>query len=184
MKKYALLFSSILLVVLFSSCNTTQSSYLPQVTSMVKAVTFNELNLTDKDYEILDRIEATAIVHVTISGNSFIVDDPDGQFHVEYTKDPQTGSMILKSFDGVIRAGYLTREYSSGDQNYPEDIARKLAIYRLINLVREQGGDGVIEPVIATNFDGMNTRGLIRSETKLTYIATVSGKLVRLKSSK
>lgn len=176
-------FLPVLVILFFSSCVAVKKSYLPQVSNMVKAVTFEELNLTGKDYEILDRVEATARVNVTITSSTYIVDDPDGLFHLEYIKDA-TGKLVLNDFDGIVRVGYLTREYSSDSQSYPEDIARKMAIYRLINLVRQQGGDGVIEPVISTDFEGMTQEGWNNSITKLTYVATVSGKVVRLKSSK
>ena len=175
---YLLLIGS---VAFLSSCEGTQKMFLPQTSSMVKAVSFKELNLTGKDYEILNRIEATATLNVAITSSSMIVDDPDGLFHLEYFTDPKTGIMSLKKFSGIVRTGYLTRELNTDDGNTPEALVRKMAVFRLINLVREQGGDGIIEPVVSTDFEDVSEGGLIKSKTKLTFRATVSGKVVRLK---
>ena len=166
----------------FSSCSSSRV-LIPQATNMVKAVSFDELNLTGKDYEILDRVEASSRIIVELTKDSYTVKDPDGTFEFEFKKDKKTGAFTLEDFDGVVRAGYLlSRDRSENDvMAYPDQIAHRIAIYRIVNLVKEQGGDGIIEPVISTAVEGTESRF---GHTTITYLTTVSGKVVRLKTSK
>lgn len=155
---------------------------MPQAVSMVKAVSFDELNLTTKDYEILDRVEASARIVSTITSTSYTVKDPEGSFELFFVKDQTTGDYNLMNFDGVVRAGWLlSRDKGNINLNSPEDIAQRMAYYRIINLVKEQGGDGIIEPVISTNVEQTEAH---RNRVTVTYLTTVSGKVVRLKTSK
>ena len=169
--------------LLFTSCSSVVPVQLvPQALSTAKAVAFDELNLTSKEYTILDRIEASARIEATITNSSYTIKDPDGKFELYFTKDQTTGQYKLYSFEGVVRAGYLSsiNYYGHVDTNNPEDIVQKLAIYRIIDLIKEQGGDGIIEPVITTNIEQKDSR---RNSVSVTYMTTISGKVVKLKTS-
>lgn len=180
MKKIFFAFAGVFALMVLSSCSSTRL-FVPQATNMAKAVSFEELNLTGKDYEIIDRIEASARIEVTMTNSSCTIKDTEGSFSLNFTKD-KNGEMILKSFEGVVRAGYLlSREQGYSDINSPNEIAFRMAMYRIINLVREQGGDGIIEPVISTNVEKSSS---LFGKTTCTLLTTVSGKVVRLKNTK
>lgn len=168
--------------ILLTSCGSVQPVQLvPQALSSVKAVSFDELNLTSKEYTILDRIEASASIEATITNSSYTIKDHYGNFELNFVKDQTTGSYNLYSFEGVVRAGYLSSlNYGRINTNNPEDIVQKMAIYRIIDMVKEQGGDGIIEPVITTNIEQTSSR---RNSVGVTYFCTVSGKVVKLKTS-
>lgn len=181
MKKLSLIVAVIIGLMIVSSCSSSRS-LIPQARNSVKTVSFDELNLTSNDYDILDRIEASATIKVEISGSNYIISDAQQTFSLEYMNNPsKPGSLTLQKFKGIVRTGYLAREDGQASIDNPDEIARRLAIYRLINLVREQGGDGVIEPVISTNVEEMESGW---GKTTVVYQTTVSGKVVRLKTTK
>lgn len=158
------------------------TSLIPQAVSTVKSVSFDELNLTNKDYAILDRIEASARIEMTISNDEYSVKDPEGSFELEFARDPNTGKFVLNDFEGVVRAGFLTSgKFSEIDPRRPEEIAHAMAMYRIINLIKEQGADGIIEPVFSTNIEQTSSH---RGRVTVTYLTTVSGKAVRLNTTK
>ncbi len=165
-------------VMLFSSCASTSRTVIPQAVNSIKAVSFEELNLTNKDYDVLNRVEASARIEVEFDGNSWTAKDPDGTFELKVNKDLKTDKTTV-TIVGVVRAGYLFSQNGYNlDPEQPGDLALRMAIYRLINMVKEQGGDGIIEPIVSTGVEETK-RG-----SAVTYITTVSGKPVRLKSSK
>ncbi|MBR1549784.1 MAG: hypothetical protein IJ634_04020 [Bacteroidales bacterium] len=150
--------------------------------SSIKTVSFEELNLTNKDYDILARVEASARIEVTYgNNNSWTAKDPEGMFELKVTKNAKNDSSSV-SLTGIVHAGYLGSQNGyyldrDLDRDQPGDLALHVAVYRLIDIVKRQGGDGIIEPVISTVVEG-NKRG-----TVVTYITTVSGKPIRLKSA-
>lgn len=164
-----------------ASCGSSRS-FVPQATNMIKTVTLDEMNLTGKDYEVTNRIEASATIKVTLSGSNYSVEDPEGTFRLDFSKDKKSGEMILSKFRGVVRVGYLSRKLESFSLNAPDEIAHRMAIYRIINLVKEQGGDGIIEPVISTTAEEIP--GGLFGSSSIVYNCTVSGKVFRLKNSK
>ena len=56
----------------------------------------------------------------------------------------------------------------------PEDVARRLAIYRLINMAQLDGSDGLIEPVIATSLE--------QSGKQVVFKTTVTAKTIKIKT--
>lgn len=165
-------------IMFITSCASNRRAVIPQAVNSIKAVSFEELNLTNKDYIVLDRVEASARIEVEFDDNSWTAKDPDGTFELEVTKDPKTNNTTAE-IKGVVRAGYLFSQNGYKlDPEQPGDLVLRMAIYRLINIVKEQGGDGIIEPVISTGVEETK-RGSV-----VTYITTVSGKPVRLKTTK
>lgn len=178
--KKLLLIATIFAFAFLTSCGSISSlSLMPTAVNTVKSVALDELNLTSNDYEVLDRIEAQASVVVTITANSFVIEDPEGTFQMNYFKQGET--LTLASYNGVVRAGYLARDYGTIDLDNPDDVVRRIAIYRLINLCKEQDGDGIIEPIISTNVEESKSG---RSTTVVTFRCTVSGRVVKLKTAK
>lgn len=149
---------------------------------MIYTVSFEDMKLTSHDYDILSRVEATSRIVLTIEGEKISVMDPDGTFKLEYSKSAMGWKLL--TFEGVMRAGFLSG-FSKINLDDPEDIARRMALYRLINLVREQGGDYVIEPVYSISAEGESQKKAFgKSSETITYMTTVSGKAIRLKTSK
>ena len=150
---------------------------------MINTVYLDELNLTGKDYEITDRVESSATIIVEMDKTSYIVKDPEGNFELKFSLNKKTGQMELGNFTGVLRAGYLsTRDLNSLNLDSPDEVVRRMAIYRLVNLVKQQGGDGIVEPLIATNIEGVEQGGLFSSKVTVTFLTTVSGKVIKLKT--
>ena len=179
----------VIIVSLLTSCVGFHSTYVPIAKSMLNVVSFKDMKLTPNDYEILDRVEATSRITVEINGGEMKIEDPDGEFLLEYRMGASTNvgetKWILWDFKGVLRAGFLS-EWGSVENTDPVEIVNRLALYRLIQLVREQGGDYVIEPIFSTAFEGESStdrHGRIDGK-HLTYKTTVSGKSIRLKTKK
>ncbi len=158
------------------ACSSSTKVLMPKAISTLNSVQFKELNLTSNDYEILNTIESTARVNVTMDAKSYTISDPDGSFSLEYAKVNET--LQLQKYTGILTIGYLSNETGNLDMT-PEDIVRKIAIYRIIQMTKELGGDGVIEPVITMNIE--QTKSGWNSAT-ITYLTTVSAKVVKLKS--
>jgi len=148
---------------------------------MIKTVSFDDMKLDSKDYVVLDRVESSARIILTIKNGTFILTDPDGTFSLEYLA--LNGTLVLNKYSGVLRSGFLS-EFSEVNTKSPEEIVRRMALYRLINLVREQGGDYVIEPIYTTSVEGTVDEHWRSSTTTITYLTTVSGKAIKLKTSK
>ena len=170
--------AAILIVLTLASCGST-CNLIPQASSTIKYASFEELNLTSKDYEVLDRIEVSARIEATFTNTFCTITDPDGTFELHFKKD-KNGQWIIDRYSGVVRAGYLSQDIDFSAPRTPDEFAHRMAIYRLINLVKEQGGDGIIEPVISTSVEE-NKSGW--GSVKYTLLTTVSGKAIRLKTS-
>lgn len=177
MKKYVRLTSvlmSFMIVMTLSSCFGKKAMVLPMAVNTVNTVGLSELNLERKDYEVLDRITAEAtITYKEIFGGVKIIDD-NGECEVTYKKT-KTG-LTMSSFKGFFKVGYLHGNHENASISTPEDFARKLATYRLINISNEMGADGIVEPVVSTSVaqEGKNT---------VIFKTTVSGKAIRLKTN-
>lgn len=163
-----------LVVFLMTSCAT---QIIPRAVNTVNAVSLDELNLSRKDYRLIKTITAEATIEYTelYGGSSIIIKSPEEKFALFYTKKKK--GWEYKAV-GIVKLGYLANDYKSDtDLMGPEEIARRLAIYRLINQVRLEGADGIIEPVISTNVEQGDRNTII-------YKTTVCGKLITLKTDK
>ena len=188
MKKLFLSFAIIIAAMFLSSC---ASNMVPLATNTINTVRLEEMNLVRADYEVLNTVEASARVQVTMSKKKLEIIDPDGEFSLEFKKKPISlrkllkGSdvprWVLKDFDGVMRAGYLANDYGSLDWSSADDVVRRIAIYRVISLAKEEGADGIIEPIISTNFEQTSSK---RRGDVFILNTTVSGKAIKLKTDK
>lgn len=175
MKKILLCILTVVTIVITTSCSSVH--VIPKAKSTVNAVTLKELNLTNSDYTMLNTISESAVISVTYYSNEQIeVRDAENTF--SYTLAKSKGIYTPIKQEGVIRAGFLSNDYGIVDMNSPEDMARCLAIYRLISRSQELGADGLVEPVISTNIEG--TSGSMGKMT-VSYKTTVSAKPIKLK---
>ena len=55
----------------------------------------------------------------------------------------------------------------------PEEIVRRLAMYRLINVAKANGADGIIEPIVSTNVEQTGKNDIL-------YKTTVEAKIIKL----
>jgi hypothetical protein len=152
----------------------------------INTVYWPELMLDRTEYVVLERVTATATVtyDATFRRKPKIIGDND-EFVI--TVKPY-GAVIT---DGVCKFGYLQADIGvttevkrglfkkQGVVSYvpsdPEIVARRLAVYRLINEAKAIGADALIEPIISS--DVASTR------RKINVIkTTVSAKAVAIKT--
>lgn len=161
-----------IVVLSFASCAT--SVIIPKAVNTVDAVSLRDLNLQKGDYQILNTVTAEATITYAESHNGAIqkIVGENNEFSLRY-ETTKRGRYCIHS--GVVKLGYLSNDYdlnTSIHELTPEDVARRLAIYRLINQVMQYGADGAIEPVISTNIE---QRG-----KNIIYKTAVRAKLVKL----
>ena len=80
----------------------------------------------------------------------------------------------MKRFRGTATFGYLQSDASSPEEMpEAEEFARRVAIARLIETVKDYGADAVLEPIITTRASnaGHNT---------VEYQATATAKIVKI----
>ena len=175
MKK--LIFLTLLSGMLTSCFVQQKSQIIPKAISSVNTVSFQELNLERNDYEILNTItaEASVLRHESQSGKKIEIQEANSEFILSYEQD-KIGSWSCKH-SGIVKLGYLANDYSyePNDLLYAENVARRLAIYRLINLSQELGADGIIEPTISIAVE--------QQGREIIYKATVVAKIVKLKTN-
>lgn len=174
MKKILLIVSSI--ICLTSCFSTKHSLVVPRAVNTVNSVGLKELNLERGDYKILNTVTASATITYTEnkSGTEYSIAGENNEFMLLYRFNEKKGWECR--YSGIVKLGFLSNDYQVGDIGIlqPEEVARRLAIYRLVNQVHMDGGDGVIEPIISTN---VAQRG-----KNVIYKATVSAKIVKLNS--
>ena len=161
------------IMLCFGVTAKAQSSLIPTTAiSNMPVITIQDMNLERSDYTILKSISATASVNsdnkkskrtITEENNDDIVKH-DGERYLEY-----------EECEGIIRLGYIgsTNIYNSESNYIPaEEIVRRLALYRLINLAKEYGADALFEPTITTTATSDNNT--------LTYKTEASAKLIKI----
>ncbi len=178
--KKSFIYLVILASVFFTSC--APLAIVPTAINTVNSVRLSELNLEREDYKILNTITAEASVIYHQLGNTIIVEDENGDFSLKFKRRYSWRKGYVweyQSFKGVARYGFLANDYGKVN-NYsdinPEQIARNIAIYRLINACKVAGGDGVIEPIVSTNV-GQVGRNIV-------FKTTVSAKVIKISVDK
>lgn len=173
-KSFIILFAALML----TSCSLIKiNTPLPRAVNTVNSITLNELNLDREDYEILKTVtaEGTIIYSKSSWDGSISIKSSDGEFEIKYKKTKDGWDC---NHAGILKLGYLSNDYQVTplEKENPEMVARRLAIYRLVNLVNEYGADGVLEPVISTNVES-KARDVI-------FQTVVKAKLVKVKTNK
>ena len=156
--------------VLLASCGT-QMTILPKALNTVNSVSLDELNLEREDYDILNTVSAEATVIYRGRGSQIEIIDQNNEFSLIYTKT-KIGWVLKHS--GILKLGYLSNDYTYDGESIiqPEEVVRRLAMYRLINVAKTNGADGIIEPIISTNIE--------QSGKDILYKTNVEAKIIRL----
>ncbi len=165
-------------LIIISACGSSRPALIPEAVNTVNTVTFRDLNLRNGDYQLLNRATADATVQVYYkSKKEMVISCPDDDFSVTYVGG--VGAWTLKESTGVAKFGYLANDDVNMSKGFysAENIVRRIAIYRLINLVQQQGADGIIEPTVSTNVAQSNKKTII-------FNTHAEGKMIRLNSSK
>lgn len=172
MRKYCFIISFMLVL---TSCTTVRDLVIPKAVNTINSVGLDELNLERADYQVLNTVTATA--EITYSENrkgEYIIRGENNEFMLQYLFNPKTGWSCR--YSGIVKLGYLANDYEiNNGAIHPEDAARRLAIYRLINMVSMEGGDGVIEPVVSTN--------IAQQGQNVIYKTTVKAKIIKLNTN-
>ncbi len=145
--------------------------------SSIPVVNTKDLDLKRNDYTILKTITAHASVNSDNKRSKRTITEENKEFELVYDIVKHDGKKYLEyeSCEGVIRLGYLgnTNIYNSESNFIPaEEIVRRLALYRLINLAKEYGADALFEPTITTTVTSTNKTIVYKSE--------VSAKLIKI----
>lgn len=175
MKKILVLLAS---AALFASCGV-QRTVLPRAVNTVNTAPLGDLNLQRGDYEILNTITAEASITYKEKGSIVSIADTGNEFTLMYAFDKKTGVIADMKYSGILRLGYLANDYVVDNETIlrPEEIARRLAIYRAINVAKEYGADAVVEPTIATNIEQVG-------KNEVVYKTTVTAKIIKLKTDR
>lgn len=182
MKNFKVIIMCALCALTLVSCRFTSSTAtkrIPIAINTVNSVGLRELNLERKDYTILKTITAEAVILYQAHGDNITMEEETGEFSIEQVWDEEKG-WRTKKYHGVARYGFLSNDYDairSMEEASAGYIARNLAIYRAINQCKVYGADGMIEPVISMNVEERNDR-------KTAFKATVTAKLLKLKTDK
>ncbi|MDE6109418.1 MAG: hypothetical protein K2F72_03930 [Muribaculaceae bacterium] len=159
-----------------TSCGGTRNLVVPHAVSTADAIPAQALNLKKGDYDILKTISESASITAKYTSNSLQIKSGDGDFAYTFIFDKKNGWM-LKSFKGCASFGYLLSENQTpADVPQAEEFARRVAVARLIEMVKDYGADGVLEPIVTTRVSnaGHNT---------VEYQATATAKIVKIHST-
>ena len=167
------LFVLLLCAAAFASCGIQR--IIPRAVNTVNTAPLSDLNLTRADYEILNTIESEATVFYKRSGKKMEVSGDD--FSLRYTL--LAGGRWRVQHSGILLQGYLHGDHITDGTAAidPEGVVRRLAIYRLINIAKQSGGDAVIEPTVATSVEqtDMNT---------IVYKTITTAKVIKIKTDR
>ncbi len=172
-KKIFLAALTVLAAVGLSSCNSEKSLIVPRSVSTASAIPTAALNLTKGDYEILNTVTENASVTAKYNGKDLKIQSGDGEFSYNFEFDKKTG-WKLKSYSGSASFGYLMTDMNDHVlMPDAEEFARRVAIARLIEQVKDYGADGVLEPVVTAHANNV-------SKNTVEYTATVSAKIIKI----
>lgn len=155
--------------------------------STINTVQWLELNLARSNYEVLNRVTATATVTY----------DATRRKKPKIIGENNEFQIVVKPFGPVIDFGVCKFGYLSGDigkttevrkgfkkvglvtyvPSDPEIVARQLATYRIITEAKAMGADALIEPIISSD---------VASVGKMVSVikTTISAKAVVIKLEK
>ncbi len=157
-----------------------QSVLIPTTAiSTMPVASMDNISQGRKEYTILNTITATAIVQSDNNKNHRTIFEENKEFTLVYDIEKREEKRYLEysECEGVLRLGFLggTAVYSSDATYLPaEEIVRRLALYRLINLAKEYGADALLAPTITTTATS--------NKKLLTYKSEVSAKIIKIKN--
>lgn len=163
-------------MMVLSSCGGTRNLIVPHAVNTADAIPATALNLQKGQYDILQTISESASVTAQYKGQSLTIKSGDGDFAYYFAFDNKTG-WTMKSFQGTATLGYYLSENTTvGDMPQAEEFARRVAIAKLIEQLKDYGADGILEPIVTTRVTnaGKNT---------IEYQATATAKIVKIHST-
>lgn len=166
------------IMLCFGVTAKAQSSLIPTTAiSNMPVITIQDMKLERSDYTILKSISATAGVNSDNKKSKRTITEENNEFKLIYDIVKHDGERYLEyeECEGIIRLGYIgsTNIYNSESNYIPaEEIVRRLALYRLINLAKEYGADALFEPTITTTATS--------DKNTLTYKTEASAKLIKI----
>ena len=153
-KEITKLLLGIACVAMLSACSSKKTVVIPRAISTIGTASLEDLNLQHGDYQIINTVEAEATIGYkrNKSGKNVSIFDANNDFSLDYKKD---GIIWNCKFNGVVRAGYIGEVFGTThiDAEHPEEIAFRLAAYRLINQAKLAGGDGILTPTVQTEVE-------------------------------
>lgn len=164
--------ASLAFVLTLASCGGTKNLIIPHAVNSADAIPVAGLNLQKGDYDILASVTETASVTAKYSGKSLVITSGDGEFAYYFKFHPNKG-WTLNKFSGVATLGYFLSDAESPSVPEAEEFARRVAIARLIETVKDYGADGVLEPIITTRASNAGNR-------VIEYQASATAKIVKI----
>lgn len=174
-KKFSISLSAFLIALaMLSSCNSQKSLIVPRSVSSAESVPVAALNLQKNGYDILQTVTETASVFAHYGYNQLKIQSGDGDFSYTFRFDKKAG-WVLDKFSGTANFGYLLSDVQNSAETLPdaEEFARRVAIAKLIDSVKDYGADGVISPIITTRASNSGSR-------QVEYQATVTAKIIKI----
>lgn len=172
-KKIFSVFIIALTLVSLSSCGGQKNLIIPRAVSTVDAIPAVALNLTKGEYDILNSVTESASITATYDNSSLKIVSSDGEFSYSFKFEPKSGWHLAK-FSGTATFGYMLQD-TRGGVEFPdaEEFARRVAIARLIDVVKDYNADGVLEPIVTTRASNVQYN-------VVEYQATVTAKIVKI----
>ena len=163
----------VMALLTLSSCGGQKNLVIPRAVSTAEAIPAAALNLQKGDYEILKTVTESASITVTYSSNLLKIVSSDGDFSYSFKFNPKMGWSLAK-FDGTATFGYLLPDsHSTVDFPDAEEFARRVAISRLIDQIKDYGADAALEPIVTTRISNV-------SRNVVEYQANASAKIVKI----
>lgn len=171
--KFLSIISAAAILIGLSSCSGTKNLIVPHSVSTAEAIPAQALNLKKGDYDILASVTQSASVTAKYSGKSMVITSGDGDFAYYFSFDSKSG-WTLNKFSGTANFGYLMPEGTQfNEMPEAEEFARRVAIARIIEVVKDYGADAVLEPIVTT-------RATNAGKNTVEYQAIVTAKIVKI----
>lgn len=175
-KKIIPVIGAMSLILGLGSCNGVKNLVIPHAVSTATSISMGELNLKKGDYDILNTVTETASVSAKYSGSSLTIKSLDGDFAYWFIFKPKTG-WYLNKFSGTASFGYLMNDPAT-KENLPdaEEFARRVAIAKLIDVIKDYNADGALDPIVTTRVTNSD-------QNTVEYHATASAKIIKIHST-
>lgn len=146
----------------------------PIATNSISSIQFRDLYLHEGDYTIMQTVTESALVSASYSkkGKDYEIICEDEDFRLKYEWDKDKERYVLEDWSGVVKLGYLRNDMEVKPPKDADDIARRLAIYRLIATASQNGADAIIDPIVTMN--------MARSGNLFYYKVTATGRMIKL----
>lgn len=151
MRNYCLFF---FVLILLTSCYSGKPIIKPMTYASMSSINISDLNLQAKDYEILDTETVEVKLKYYFPENNFgpKITDLNNEFCLFYN--------IYTGWDigsyGEFKLGYLSEDLKKNNvitNMSVEELAQRVATYRLLETAFKKGADAVLEPNMLLKID-------------------------------